>query len=121
MKCLFERATKLFALRATWNDDIPHDPATHVQIVLPDTPDRRTQRLNDTEDGVRPATDQEIADYDLAEADAEISGRLNKEKLIMLLFLINFDQENRIRVLEGNSTITKATYRQALIDKYKAL
>ena len=38
-----------------------------------------------------------------------------------LWFDVNFNQENRIRVLEGKATITKAQYRDALIAAYKAL
>lgn len=38
-----------------------------------------------------------------------------------LWFEVNFNQENRIRVLEGRQQITKAQYRDALIAAYKAL
>lgn len=38
-----------------------------------------------------------------------------------LWFEIKFNQENRIRVLEGKPQITKAQYRDALIAAYKAL
>lgn len=38
-----------------------------------------------------------------------------------LLFEINFQQENRIRVLEGKTPITRAQYRDALIAAWKTL
>ena len=38
-----------------------------------------------------------------------------------LLFEINFDQENRIRQLEGRQTVTRAAYRGALIQAWKDL
>lgn len=38
-----------------------------------------------------------------------------------LWFEVNFNQENRVRVLEGRAQITKAQYRDALIAVYRAL
>lgn len=38
-----------------------------------------------------------------------------------LLFEINFDQENRIRALEGKAATTRAQYRDALITRWKQL
>jgi hypothetical protein len=38
-----------------------------------------------------------------------------------LNFDVNFDQENRIRVLEGKAAITKAQYKNALIARWKIL
>ena len=38
-----------------------------------------------------------------------------------LLFEINFDQENRIRALEGKAAITRAQYRDALVARWKQL
>lgn len=38
-----------------------------------------------------------------------------------LQFEINFDQESRLRVLEGRPAITRAVYRDALIARWKAL
>jgi hypothetical protein len=43
------------------------------------------------------------------------------DKQDRLLFEINFDQENRIRVLEGRAAITRAQYRNALINAWKTL
>jgi hypothetical protein len=38
-----------------------------------------------------------------------------------LWFEVNFDQENRVRALEGKAAITRAQYRDALINRWKAL
>lgn len=38
-----------------------------------------------------------------------------------LWFEVNFDQENRVRALEGKGAITRAQYRDALIARYKTL
>ena len=43
------------------------------------------------------------------------------DKRTKLLFDINFDQENRLRVLEGKPPITKSQYKTALINQYKSL
>ncbi|MCP4259104.1 MAG: hypothetical protein GY774_16585 [Planctomycetes bacterium] len=50
-------------------------------------------------------------------ARAELGGS-KKDKLLLE---INFDQENRTRVLEGKSTITKQQYIDALTSLYKTL
>ena len=56
-----------------------------------------------------------------AELNAEIDSKIETDKAFKLLFFLNLDQENRIRVLEGKPVIDQATYKQALIDQYKAL
>lgn len=38
-----------------------------------------------------------------------------------LLFEINFNQENRLRALEGKAAITRAQYRDALIAEWKRI
>ena len=43
------------------------------------------------------------------------------DKIRKLLFDLNFNQENRLRALEGKGAITKSQYRDALISAYKAL
>lgn len=50
---------------------------------------------------------------DRAAADVDTKDRL--------LFEINFDQENRIRAIEGKSAITRIQYRDALIARWKTL
>lgn len=51
----------------------------------------------------------------------EINSKLEVDKAFKLLFFINLDTENRIRLLEGKLEITQEVYKQALIDRYKAL
>ena len=55
-----------------------------------------------------------------AEKVIEYASRLD-DKTQRLLFEINFDQENRVRALEGKSAITKTQYRDALINVWKGL
>ena len=57
------------------HDDLPHDAATHIQLTLPDYPDRRTERW-DGSTGVRPATAQEISDFDDAAKSVDILSEL---------------------------------------------
>jgi hypothetical protein len=57
--------------------------------------------------------------------DAELlnmdSNTVDMKKTGKLLFQINYDQESRMRVLEGKPAITKAQYLTALVAVYKAL
>lgn len=62
-----------------------------------------------------------------AEIDAILSptaddkGALAVDGIDRLQFEIAFDMENRMRVREGLQTISKSTYRTALINRWKAL
>ncbi len=82
---------------------------------------------NTTKLGAKPtlaSLDSQVSDADAnvsaldREAQRETSGITKKDKL---LFQINFDQENRIRVLEGNPPVTKVQYKKALVTLYKTL
>jgi len=53
--------------------------------------------------------------------DDRADNDLQKDKLTRMIFEINFDQENRIRTLEGKPAITKWQYLVALKNQYKAL
>ena len=117
--CLFNKSTKLFEGMAR-GSGLKHDPATHVSIVLIDIPDRRTVRLNGTDDGITIATGQELADYDAAEADGKALAALQADQFTRFLFELHFDSENRIRALEGKQPITKAAYKNALKTLFKA-
>lgn len=55
------------------------------------------------------------------EADREIAATFEASKIQRLLFDMNFDQETRLRVLEGRSVITKVQYRDALLTRLKTL
>lgn len=117
--CLFRKSDGKF-IGGAMNDQIAHDPATHVQLSLPVYPDRRAERW-DGQTGVRAATAQEIVDHDDVEAQRDLDAEFVGSKIGRLIFEINFDQENRIRVLEGKQAVTKAQYLAALKDRYKAL
>ena len=54
-------------------------------------------------------------------ADQELAGGFERDRVKRLLFEINFDQENRLRALEGSPSITKAQYRAALLSRLQAL
>lgn len=58
---------------------------------------------------------------DDAALDREAENTINVNKRDRLLFEINYDQENRMRVLEGASTITKQQYKDAIVTLYKTL
>ena len=55
-----------------------------------------------------------------AEKVIEYTSRLD-DKTQRLLFEINFDQENRVRVLEGKPAIAKTQYHDVLINVWKGL
>lgn len=71
-----------------------------------------------TWDGTQWVEDTDRADR---EADDGIRQAFEADKVRRLLFELNFDQEERLRVLESKPVITKAQYRDALITKWKAL
>lgn len=56
-----------------------------------------------------------------SEVDREVNDAIEGDKIKKLLFKINLDQENRLRVLEGKQEITKAQYKTALRKLYKTL
>lgn len=76
------------------------------------------QRPQPTQAEINAVTDQMVVD---SEEDSEVTKTVGIDKKDKLLFEINFDQENRIRVLEGKSVITKAQYRNAVKNVYKGL
>lgn len=73
-KCLFERATGLYESGTSF-DDLPHDPETHIQLTLPEYPDRRTDRW-DGATGVRAATAQEITNFNAAKKQVDLLSEL---------------------------------------------
>jgi len=90
-KCLFDRASGLFA-GGTSFDDLAHDPATHIQLTLPDYPDPRTERW-DGATGTRAATAQELADFDAVEQrKQDISALLaaGKDTVLVLVELVDW-------------------------------
>lgn len=63
-------------------------------------------------------TDAEVLESEL---DKEAVNQIETKKFNRFLFEIHFNQENRVRVLEGKIAITKQQYKDALIALYKAL
>ena len=55
------------------------------------------------------------------EADHDIQQSFEADKIKRLLFEIEFNQEIRLRALEGKLVITKAQYRTALLNIRKTL
>jgi len=81
---------------------------------------------NEVKLGAKPTLAAIDAAVDQATADATALGKEAQEEIQRntfkkLLFLVNWEQENRLRVLEGSSTITKSAYKTALENKYKTL
>ena len=118
-KCLFERATGLYTGSYAMRDDLAHDEATHIQLTLPDVPNRRTERWDGALD-VRDATAQELADFDDADRDtraaADLDAAVNKALRDLLL-----DIEQRMRAAGQTSALSgiaaatnKAEYTAAL-------
>lgn len=50
-----------------------------------------------------------------------LSVELESDRIRRLIFEIEFDQENRLRTLEGRSQITRAQYRDGLLPRYKLI
>lgn len=55
------------------------------------------------------------------EAETDMKGSFEDNRVARLLFEINYDQESRLRVLEGLGTVTKVQYRDALKALLKTL
>lgn len=77
--------------------------------------DERTQPTQEEIDAVQES------DVIASELEREAIAEIESTKLLKLIFNINFDQENRLRITEGNPTITKDQYRSALIAEYKTI
>ena len=54
-------------------------------------------------------------------AERDIKGAFEGGKVRRLIFEIDFNQENRIRAIEGKPPVTRAQYRDALLTVYKTL
>lgn len=83
---VFNKDTK--RMRA-WHRHAPppeYDPAQEVLVEVPGDVDHRTERW-DGASGVRPATAQEIADYDAEQLDAEALAQVDGQKAIKALVI----------------------------------
>jgi hypothetical protein len=56
-----------------------------------------------------------------SEGDSEALAELNSTRILKLLIQVNFNQENRIRMVEGKPTITMTQYRDDLVTRFKLL
>ena len=56
-----------------------------------------------------------------ARIDASALAAITSDKTVRTFFEAFYDLESRVRVLEAKPTITKAQYRTALLNVYKAL
>ncbi len=117
-RCLFERATGLYE-GGTRHDDLPHDTGTHIQLLLPEYPDRRTERW-DGAVGVRAATAGELTDFDDAVQDKKAVAALDMAINMAIRDLL-LDIEQRLRAAGQTSTLpdiaaanTKPEYNTAL-------
>lgn len=88
-------------------------PAGAVEV--PDPPEHgQDQRWNG-------AAWEDLPDRPGREAAREIAVGFERDRLARLVFEIEFDQENRLRALEGKPAVTRAQYRDALVSRIKAL
>ena len=92
------------------------------QVVIYVKDDYDTREWNDSRP--EPTLAQVLA-VTQAQLDAELinpdNGDIDMHKILKLLFQMNYDQECRMRVLEGKTEITKAQYLTALVAAYKTL
>lgn len=75
-------------------------------------------RPQPTDSDINAVADQDIVSSEL---DTEAEQAVKSDKVKRLVFEINFDQENRIRVLEGKTIVTKNQYKTVLKNLYKSL
>jgi len=83
MKVLCNKATKKIESFSRW-DDIDHNPTTHIQLFVSLMPDMNNERLNDTEDGLRPATQGELNIAIDAEKDTQIEAEFTPALIAVL-------------------------------------
>ena len=117
MKVLCNLTTKKIIGFSRW-DEIPHDPEFYIVLDVTEVPSVENERLNDTNDGLRPATQAEI-DADIeTEKDSQITRNLNNgastQKAIALTL---FDEINVLRVNAGLPEITVTQLKAAVKTK----
>lgn len=95
-----------------------HDDGTEIVIEIDDWPDRTFRWDGDV--SIRPPTAQETTDLEEAEKEAEATRKLNADALARTILNVNFDQEERLRVLETAPAITKLQYTTTLKALYKS-
>ena len=81
-KWVYDLATNEFLSGGPFDQNF--DAGTRGQVTLKRNPDRRLER-HDGAGGIRPATAQEITDYDAGQANEQSLSRFDNEKLVKAL------------------------------------
>lgn len=89
------------------DDDAPADMTGLIEV--PSRPPGATPYY--TWDGSQWVRD---ADTDDRKLELDIDSAFTESRVARLFFELNFDQENRLRALEGSPSITRIQYRDAL-------
>ncbi len=76
------------------------------------------QRPEPTQAQIDLVTDQQVIANEL---DTEANNTMTVTKKDRLIFEINYQQENRLRALEGKAALSKVVYKSALNTLYKTL
>ncbi len=111
VRCIFERTSGLFVEGAS-HDDIDHDPITHIQLILPEYPDLRTQRW-DGAVGVRDATAQELSDFDgvvQRKEDIKMLTERGKDVVLVLIETVDWLLDNTAMVPGDFTVDVRETY-----------
>lgn len=90
--------------------DPSYDAVTQGLVVLARNPTPRTERF-DGAGGIRPATAQELSDYDAEQGDSRALGQFNGEKLVKAVAIWT----------AGRLNVPMATARQEILTILKGL
>ncbi len=111
VRCVFERSSGLYTDGSS-HDDMDHNPITHIQLTLPEYPDRRTQRW-DGADGVRDATAQELSDFDdvaQRKQDIKMLAERGKDVVLVLVETVDWLLDNTAMVPGDFTADVRETY-----------
>jgi len=78
---VYEVATGTFLYGGPY--DPSYNPATQGLVALPDHPNPRTQRYDVASAQVRPATEQEVTDYEAGQLDGQIRRAFDGDKNVL--------------------------------------
>ena len=113
MKALCNLITKKIEGFSRW-DEIPCDPEFYIVVDIDHDPDMENERLNDTNDGLRPITQTEI-DADAAEAKTiEADIEVSLDSTVKAFALVVLDEVNILRVAAGLPTRTVQQLKDAV-------
>ena len=99
MKVLCNLTTKKIEGFSRWSD-INFNPLTHIVLDINYTPDLESERLNDTNDGLRQINAAEIIAEDEIDKDSLISQQLNSggRNIAKAVALVILDEINILRI-----------------------